>query len=148
MLEFWLVTISALITGSCVIYIIYLTVWFARRPSVMREEQINRMDKQLTKISLDLIGLKARVEWLGERMDDYRKDATRFDRRVSELESAMRQVQWKTNREKSNKIWFQSDTRRTRNAIDDIQDAIRDHQKFLDKEIASLRERIGRNGAG
>ena len=131
MIEFWLVAISALVTGACAIYIIYLLVWFITRPFVQQDRQIDKlereqreMDEKLRDVSLELIGLKVRAKGLTERMAGLEKQHRQVYERVSELEREMRQVQWNSNR-------------------------VKEDRSFLDKEIAVLRARIDRdNGAG
>ena len=155
MLDSWQNAIIAAIVGPLIVFLLAFVGWALRRLYFKHDEEIKSMAVRQQEIGERLMNvlteqgklsdrLEERFNGLSSRMADFQENVKRVEGNVTEMRSNMDRMQ-------SNMHGMQRNIDGMQRDISGAHTAIQDHRKYVDSEIAGLRELLddkGRNGKG
>ena len=130
--------IIAIVVGPAAAVAVGMVGWFVRRTFLKQDRDIERQDREIEKMAL---GQKE----IGESLLKVLVQQSRFDER---LEAGFKQIGSDVDNVKATVVRLSSDMDGMKASIAGLETELREHRAVMDKEIALIRERIGRNGAG
>ena len=134
--------IIAIVVGPAAAVAVGMVGWFVRRTFLKQDRDIERQDREIEKMAL---GQKE----FDKKLLDVLVLQSQFDQK---LHAGFKQIGSDVDNMKSTfKESFDrigSDMDGMKASISGLETELREHRAVMDKEIALIRERIGRNGAG
>ena len=123
--------IIAIVVGPAAAVAVGMVGWFVRRT-------FHKQDREIEKLAVT-------QKEIGESLLKVLVQQSRFDER---LEAGFKQIGSDVDNVKATVVRLSSDMDGMKSSIAGLESELREHRAVMDKEIALIRSRIGRNGAG